>query len=293
MVSALLWSCGDDDTTTETPALASLSLNIDGLENLGTQFVYEGWVIVDGSPVSTGIFSVSNNGQLSNSTFEVEPEVLEAATKFVLTIEPANDPDPAPSDQKLLAGDFDGEMAVVSTGVAPALGDFSNSAGTYFLRTPTDEEPGSANNGNDMNGVWFGLPGMPPTANLTLPTLPSGWIYEGWLVTPNGPISTGTFLSFDVRDSGNKLSGLENNAGPAIPGEDFFIAPEGSNESFPIDVRGNMVVITVEPIPDNDPGPFTLKPLAATVSSNAATAPESHMFGLNVEESFPSGWVGR
>ncbi|MEO1052226.1 MAG: anti-sigma factor [Bacteroidota bacterium] len=287
-----VWSCDDDEETT-TPATGNLTFNIEGLENLGASFVYEGWVMVDGTPISTGTFTVNDAGQLSQTSFEVEEQMLDAATTFILTIEPAVDPDPAPSDQKYIAGDFSGDMAVVSTAVAPAVGDFSASAGTYFLRTPTDEEPGTGNNGNDFNGVWFGLPGMPPSANLTLPTLPTGWIYEGWLVTENGPISTGTFTDVADRDNSNSLSGIENNAGPAIPGEDFFIAPDDAVDDFPIDVRGNMVVITVEPVPDNDPGPFTLKPLASMVAADAATAPGSHSFSLNVDNSFPSGWVGR
>lgn len=277
-------SCKKNKTT-------DLTLNISGLENLGADFVYEGWVIVDGDPVSTGTFTVDDAGNMSATTFSVNQQNLEDATKFVLTIEPSTDPDPDPSAQKLLAGDFSDNSATLSTSTAPALGDFSASAGSLFLRTPTDEVPGSDNNGNDQYGVWFGIPGMPPTQSLTLPTLPAGWEYEGWVVGDAGPISTGKFTSFNTADDSNGFSGTENNAGPPIPGEDFFLnAPAG--ESFPLDVRGRTVVISVEPMPDNSAAPFLLKPLLVTVPDGAETAPTTYDFGQNLG-SLPTGTASR
>ncbi len=272
-------------------ANATMTLDLSGLEDLGDDFVYEGWVLVDGSPVSTGTFTVDDSGDLSATTFPVNGVTLASATKFILTIEPAEDSDPAPSDQKLIAGDFDGNTATVSTATEPALGDFSNAAGTYFLRTPTDEGDG-VNNGNDIYGIWFGTPGAPPTANFTLPTLGDGWIYEGWVVTENGPISTGTFRDFGAVDSGNPLSSTVNNVGPPIPGEDFFVAPAGSSDTYPIDMRGQTVVISVEPVPDNSPNPFLLKPLLSMIATDAETAPTAHDFGQNLG-SLPTGSVSR
>ena len=236
----LFFSCGDDDTVVSDTS--ELSLNLVGLENLGPDFVYEGWILVDGTPVTTGLFTVNNDEIASETSFEVDTEMLERATKFILTVEPAVDPDPAPSDQKYIAGDFDGNSASVSTSTAPAVGDFSESAGTFFMRTPTDEVAGSGNNGNDQYGVWFGTPGAPPTANLTLPELPVGWIYEGWVIGDAGPISTGTFSDFGDFDNLNLYSGAEYNVGPPVPGEDFFLnAPAG--ETFPMDVRLSLIHI--------------------------------------------------
>ena len=287
LISAfMITSCDNDDDTAATP---NLTVNINGLEDLGASAIYEGWVIVGGTPISTGTFSVDENGTLSTQSFTVDADDLEAATKFVLTVEPVPDNDPAPSDQKLLAGDFANNSATLSTGVEPALGSFDNSAGVLFLRTPTDETDG--NNGNDQYGVWFGNPGMPPTAGLTLPTLPVGWAYEGWVIGDAGPISTGTFTQFGVRDDSNIFSGAENNAGPPIPGEDFFNnAPAG--ETFPLDVRGRRVVISVEPVPDNSPAPFLLKPLISDLASDAATAPSTHSFVQNLG-SIPTGTATR
>lgn len=282
-------------TVTRNPKMKTLTLDISGLENLGDDYVYEGWVIVDGAPVSTGVFTVDDQGAWSASTFEVVEATLDAATKFVLTIEPAGETGTeaaTPAAQKLLAGDFSGTTASVSTAVGPGVGDFSNAAGQFFLRTPTDEEVGAANNGNDQNGIWFGDPTTtPPGSGFTLPTLPEGWVYEGWVVTAAGPISTGTFTSFTSADSGNPFSGTANNAGPPIPGEDFFnAAPEG--QTFPLDLRGTTVVISVEPFPDNSPKPFLLKPLVSELAADAATAPTTHALGQNLG-SFPTGTVTR
>ena len=271
-------SCSDDDNNASTNS--NLTVDFSGLEALGDDYVYEGWIIVEGAPVSTGIFSSVDFPQ----TFSVNAVQLSSATRFVLSIEPTNDPDPAPADTKLLVGDFTGNTANVNTDV---VGDFSSAAGAFFLRTPTDEM--GTNNGNDENGIWFGTPGAPPTPNFILPTLPVGWAYEGWVVGDNGPITTGVFLAFNTVDNSNGFSGTENNAGPPVPGEDFFLnAPTG--ETFPLDVRGRTVVISIEPVPDNSPSPFVIKPLVGTAGQE--TAPATHNFGQNLE-SLPWGEVTR
>ena len=288
----ILTGCSSDDDGGDVNSTSNLTLDLNGLEDLGNGFAYEGWVLVNGTPVSTGTFTVDSNGDLSDTVFEVATQTLDDATKFILTVEPSPDSDLDPSDQKLIAGDFNGNSAAVSTSVAPAVGDFSNASGSFFLRTPTDETPGSANNGNDESGVWFGLPGMPPTADFVLPTLPTGWTYEGWVVGDNGPLTTGTFNSFDSMDdnagAASSFGGTEQ-LGPPIPGEDFFNnAPTG--ETFPLDIRGRTVVISIEPVPDNSPAPFVLKPLAKVAGND--TAPATYSFDLNTV-SFPEGTVTR
>ena len=274
-------SCSsDDDTIIITPqeTTSPLTVNFTGLEALGTDYVYEGWIIVDGSPVSTGAFS----SVVFPQTYQVSTSDLAAATTFVLSIEPADDLDPAPADTKILVGDFSGNSATLTTEI---VGDFSASSGTFFLRTPTDET--GTNNGNDENGIWFGAPGMPPTATFTLPNLPAGWVYEGWVVGETGPLTTGTFTNFSMADDASTYSGAS--AGPPVPGEDFFNnAPAG--ETFPLDVRGRTVVISVEPYPDNSPAPFAMKPLVGIAGTD--TAPATNDFGLNLN-SLPTGMVSR
>lgn len=271
-------SCSsDDDNNSSTNS--NLTLNLDGLEALGSEFVYEGWIIVDGSPVSTGTFSSVAFPQ----TFSVNTAQLNSAVAFVLSIEPAMDSDPAPAATKVLSGEFTGSAAAVNTDL---VGDFSNASGQFFLRSPTDET--GTNNMNDQNGVWFGTPGMPPVPNFVLPTLPAGWAYEGWVVGETGPLSTGTFTDFNTVDSTDIFSGTSQ-AGPPVPGEDFFMN-EPIGETFPLDIRGRTVVISVEPVPDDSTAPFAMKPLVGVAGNE--TAPAVHAFGLNLA-SLPTGTVTR
>ena len=95
-----------------------LELNISGLENLGASARYEGWVIIDGSPVTTGTFTVNNAGELSQTIFEIPTHQgkLKNATAFVLTLEPYPDNSPAPSNQRLLGGNFSDANASLSIG---------------------------------------------------------------------------------------------------------------------------------------------------------------------------------
>lgn len=273
-------SCDSDDDGVSIPTNSDLTLDLDGLESLGSDFVYEGWIIVDGAPVSTGTFTSVTFPQ----TFSVNTVQLNSATAFVLSIEPSVDTDPLPAATKVLSGEFSGNSAAVNTGL---IGDFSSASGEFFLRTPTDET--GTNNMNDQNGVWFGTPGTPPLPNFNLPILPAGWAYEGWVVGETGPITTGTFTAFDTVDSTNGFSGTENNVGPPVPGEDFLLnAPAG--ETFPLDVRGRTVVISVEPVPDNSPAPFALKPLVGTAGDE--TAPATHAFDQNLG-SLPTGSISR
>ncbi|HAO14352.1 MAG TPA: hypothetical protein DDE71_02120 [Tenacibaculum sp.] len=257
-------SCSDDNDNISLPTTRNLTLDISGLEDLGSDYKYEGWVIVNGTPVSTGVFTVDDQGVLSKTSFSVESNVLASATKFVLSIEPAIDSDPAPAATKLLVGDFSNNSASLSsTGI---VGDFSNSKGKYILATPTDGE-----NNNEFSGVWFlDLTSGSPTAGLTLPTLSAGWKYEGWTVMNGTPVSTGTFTAVDSADDNAATSTFKGdlNNGPGYPGEDFIQnAPVGL--TFPTDLKGSTIVISVEPSPDNSSAPFTLKPLAHKIPTDA------------------------
>lgn len=272
-----LSGCQDSQVTSN-----SFSVAITGLEDLGNDYVYEGWLIVDGSPVSTGTFTVNSTGVLSQTSFEADISNLENATKFVLSIEPAIDSDPAPSAVKILGGDFSSNTATLSVGDAAALGDdFSTAAGSYILATPTD-----ALSNNENSGVWWLVPGGTP--GLTLPTLPSGWKYEGWAVVNGTPLSTGTFTNVSGTDAAAPYSGA--NAGPAFPGEDFLNnAPSGV--TFPLDLSGATVVVSVEPFPDNSSKPFLLKPLVGTVPANATDRTSYNMNNNNSTN--PVGTVTR
>lgn len=274
-------SCDDND---DVPKFKDLSLNISGLEDLGTDYVYEGWVIVDGSPVSTGRFSVDNSGILSQESFSLNYEDLNNATTFILTIEPSVGDDPAPSAVHILAGDFNGESGDLSIAHAAALGnDYSSAAGEYILATPTDGA-----DTNENSGIWFlNLTSGSPEVGLTLPILPDGWKYEGWAVINGTPVTTGTFTAVDIADDFDGFSSSLD--GPPFPGEDFLEnAPSGL--TFPVDLAGGTAVISIEPDPDNSPSPFLLKPLVGGISTDAIDH-TTYTLGQNLN--FPTGTVSR
>ena len=259
-------SCSSDDDN-NVVTTADLTLHLSGLEELGSDRVYEGWIIVDGAPVSTGTFTSVTFPQ----TFTVNAAQLAAATKFVLSIEPAVDPDPDPAATKILAGDFTGDSAQVNSDsvvidAGSTLTTLSASTGNYILATPTDTD-----DTNESSGVWFldNSSGM-AVAGLELPTLADGWKYEGWVVMDGTPISTGTFTDPAMADDNAATSPYKGDAanGPGYPGEDYLQnAPAGL--MFPTDLKGMTVVISVEPSPDDSPAPFTLKPLAHMVPNTA------------------------
>ena len=275
----ILTGCNKDDDNDD-----SLELNISGLEDLGSDYAYEGWLIVDGQPVSTGVFSVDGNGNLSETSFDVNEAELNDASTFVLTIEPSPDPDPSPSDVHILAGDFNADNAPLNIAHGAALADdFSSASGKYILATPTD---GADNNEN--SGIWFlDLSSGSPGLGLMLPELPKGWAYEGWAVTAGGPISTGTFTSGDMADAAAPYSG--NMMSPPFPGEDFLMnAPSG--QTFPLDLAGGTAVISIEPVPDNSEAPFLLKPLVGQIPAGA----QDHVtYDLGLNLNFPSGTATR
>ncbi len=279
-------SCKDDPVT-PTPTTGNLSLNLSGLEDLGSDYAYEGWLIVNGSPVSAGIFTVDASGNLSESSFEIDLDDLDNATAYVLTIEPSPDNDPAPSSVHILGGDFSGKSASLSVGHGSAIGDdFSSSTGTYILATPTD----GGMTTDENSGVWWLDPTAGPGAGLSLPTLPNGWQYEGWVVIDGTPVTTGKFTSVDEADDDAPFSGTAA-SGPPFPGEDLLMnAPAGL--TFPTDLAGRTVVISVEPQPDNSAAPFLLKPLVGNVPSSATDHTPYNMDN-NSGATNPTGTVSR
>ena len=227
----------------------TLSVDLNGLEPLGSDYVYEGWVIVSGAPVSTGRFDVVTG--TTTYDFEIDSADAAAAAMFVLSIEPMTGDDPAPADTKILGGAFTSGVATLTIDHMAALGDdLSTAAGGYILETPST----SAITADYNQGVWFLDPAGGPGPSLTLPTLPAGWQYEGWVADSSGAVSTGTFTAVSGADSDGAGPEAGADMGPPFPGQDFIT---------PARVLGatDAVVISIEPDPDNSPMPFSLKPL--------------------------------
>lgn len=279
-------ACGTESENTDS----ELTLEFTGLETLQNGFHYEGWLILDDGPLTTGKFNVDAHGNLvdlngssiSNGVFNV-PLDVSSASAFVLTIEPAGDVDEIPAETHHLAGTITNNTATLSFDHSASLGNsFSSSSGKYILATPTDGV-----NENENSGIWFLDPSSGAAiAGLNLPTLPNGWRYEGWAVYNGVPITTGTFVAVNEVDAFNSFSGTQN--GPPFPGEDFLMnAPIGLN--FPIDLAGGVAVISIEPYPDDSPAPFALKPLVGMIPTNATDRTVYSMD--NNSSSFASGTV--
>ncbi len=228
-----------------------LELGFEGLEPLGAEYVYEGWLIVDGEPVSSGRFNL-RPGQ-SKVISHVSPSDLDQAAMFVLTIEPAHGDDPSPSATHVLAGAFEGSVAGLNAAHPAALGDdFTSASGGFILETPST---GSVAD-DYAQGIWF-LDPSGPAVSLNLPTLPAGWVYEGWVAGPEGAISTGRFLDAGMADYDGAGDAAGPDGFPPFPGQDY-IEPA-------LNLVGMMAVISIEPDPDDSGAPFAFKPLVGVI----------------------------
>ena len=258
----------DDDSSSSTPSTETISMRFSGLEDLGPDFVYEGWIMNSaGDVVTGGRFRIDDLGNPVPAAITLSDVDIDDLSAYILTIEPADetgDDLANPSSTHILGGDFVDDGASLSVAHGTALGtDFADSAGKVLIATPTT----ATADDNEM-GYWFlDNSSGSPMAGLTLPTLPAGWVYEGWAVGANGtPYSTGTFTDVAAADS----DGAGPNAGPLLdaappfPGQDFITPP------MDFDLTPSTAVISVEPYPDNDPAPFSIKPLIGAVSADAA-----------------------
>ena len=251
ITAALLLGCDSNNGIEALPGQGGdLVWSFQGLEPLGGGFVYEGWIIVDGAPVSVGRFNLDGTGTPDLAGDALSADEFENAAAFVLTIEPGAGDDPAPSDTKLLGGPIVDQVAMLSIDHPAALADdFSSAAGAFILQTPT-----TSGIPDDYNqGIWYLDPAAGPGPALQLPTLPAGWAYEGWIVDGSGPISTGRFSGASGADSDGDGADSGPDPGPPFPGQDFITPP--------LDLVGLTAVITVEPEPDDSPAPFLFKPL--------------------------------
>lgn len=265
--------CGLKPGEAAPPAKAELVMRMVGLEDLGPDYTYEGWIITSAGAVSSGRFDVTQSDE--TFSFEVLESDARDTSAFVLTIEPRFNDDPAPAATHLIAGDFTDSVASLGVQHPAALGTFfGEAAGGYILAVPSDP------NANYTMGVWFLDPAAGPAPSLNLPELPNGWAYEGWVVGANGPVSTGRFTSTMGEDSDGAGPAAGPNAGPPFPGQDFV--------NPPMDLVGTTVVISVEPEPDNSPAPFTLKPLVDMVEDTGMPGVVQSMTN-NAEETNPVG----
>ncbi|WP_148782193.1 anti-sigma factor [Aquimarina intermedia] len=270
----LLTGCSKDDG----PATEVLSIQTIGLERLTGGTSYQGWLVVNGEAKPTERFTDPTN----TVNLSVLASDLEDATEFLLSIEPVNDTDPEPSGAIILKGKFNGTSAPLD--FESVVADLSATSGQFVLHTPTDEA-----SDNDEFGVWFRNGG---SASLTLPALGKGWKYEGWVDFDGKKVSTGTFTKVNAIDDANFFKGSGGTI-PPYPGEDFLIIPSQiplTGVTFPADVRGKEVFITIEPFEDRDPAPFFIKPLSANAG---VTTGLNNPVDMTSDNAMPSGRATR
>lgn len=276
----LIVSCSNDNEDVATSK--NVTQSFQNLPDLGSGYVYEGWLIVGNEKISTGRFSYSEGANHTSSSIDITK--VNAATDYVLTIEPATETGAdltSPSGWIFSKGAFSGDNANPSTNDALYKGAYNleTATGQAFLKAPS-----VGNDGTDANGIWF-IDALPPTTGgfTNLPTLADGWIYEGWVVVNDlsgnpTPVSTGRFtdpntadVSFFGAAYNNEFKGP--NGVPPFPGEDFIVNPNNrySGVTFPIDLTNATVVITIEPTTNDAETPFGLKPFVQ-VLRNQATA---------------------
>lgn len=250
-----------------------LSFTIAGLEHMEGQH-YEGWVIYSDGPVSTGRFNIIDDATVAEvNRFGFITDILgqtgkystdltrdEQPSAFVLTIEPDGDEDLGPSKVHYLGGDFLDDTTIATVDHTAAIdASFADVAGQYILATPTN------NHQTDNQGIWY-LDPATASPSLKLPELADGFAYEGWVVNTETDevISTGIFRDPTGADS----DGAGVTAGPLtfplFPGQDFITRAHILNSGV------YKAVISVEPYPDYDPAPFTLKVLATDIPQAAA-----------------------
>jgi hypothetical protein len=221
-----------------------------------------------------GKFRVNASGAVVGLNGEADPidapsgMTWPLAVDAYITIEPEGDDNPAPSFPGFIAGDMINRSATLTTNGVDGLDtNFASAAGSFVLATPSTSDAM-----DESEGVWFtSADGM--SAALTLPPLPAGWIYEGWVsLSDPGIASLGRFATPVGEDS--DLSGPLHGTGGRID-QDGYAFP-GSD--FPFEDRYSLdtakTFITVEPASNADgPGPFILVVLDGAASPGGSGAP--------------------
>lgn len=261
------WACAQSGPENLVLAFANLASLDEAAEGH-----YEGWAIVDGAPVSTGVFNVNESGmpvELGGGGIIDEftaGQDISQATSIKISIEPSGDADPAPSGLIILDGEVAAHQASLVVNVPDRQVLETMTAGSFILATPSDND---VEPDNDDQGIWFlTMPG-PAAGFQNLPDLGPNWIYEGWVVDvsyPAGPVpySTGTFAMAEGADSdaAGCLGG-----GPPFPGQDF--TAYHCDAVLDLDSGDFAAVVSIEPVPDTGSGPFQLKPLAGAIPTDA------------------------
>lgn len=263
----LIAGCDSGDVTDVEAAKIQVRLDLENLAPLEDGFTYQAFARIGGQTFPTEKFNVTENGSFVNAagqfiqnalTFDVD--VSDASLIFV-TIEEKRDASEEPSTTVVFAGDVSGSVAMLSHSHPQALGtSLDGQSGSFMLMSHV-----TGAQSTDVSGLWF-VEGSKesPSAGLSLPTLPAGWRYEGWIEVGGTLISTGAFRANDAADSARPYS---NSDTPRFPGEDFQEnAPDGV--VFPLNPAGGTVYVSVEPFPDDTVNPYGFFVLSGAIPAS-------------------------
>lgn len=263
--------CDSADTVEQDVAKVQVRLDVENLPPLQDGFTYQAWARVGAETHGADPFNVTETGSFLNEAGQIIQNVvvfpvdISEAREIFVTIEEKRDSDALPSGTVVLAGDVTEFEAALSVAHERALGTmFDNQTGTFMLLNWM-----SGASSDETSGVWF-INGSRevPSAGLSLPPLPEGWIYEGWVDLGGRLVSTGPFRENSTHDLQRLYSDTDT---PPYPGEDFLEnPPEGV--TFPLDPAGATIRVSVEPFPDDTEQPYGIYVLSGTVPSSPVAA---------------------
>jgi len=310
----LLASCKDVKTTETLPSPnGTFTLQLSNLPALPDSLVLAAWIMDETGRVihkfgkldyPSGATSFTGNFQVTLSEFqqntlnqfvcisvEDKDSLLTDSTSsnvFILISKIRNNSSnltvvPKKISDVAFGSDFDDQKYVGSDTSAAIPPSFKTAKGVYTVFTPTGVDA------NTNSGVWFlnyKSDGVYETG-LRIPELPAGWAYKGWVKVNGTYLPVGEFTLAAGNDAQNLYVGTKPM--PAFPGEDFIQnAPSGI--SFPLNLAGQEVMISLEPIGfngynKNEPFPLILfhGAIPTPVSNTASTILQ------NTSSSFPTG----
>ncbi|MCL4498647.1 MAG: hypothetical protein M1335_00115 [Chloroflexi bacterium] len=216
---------------------------------------YAAWASVNGKNVLLGEFTVNSNGKIVGlngkelGSFTTSQDLTNTTEVFV-TVEKSKLNGRGPSNTRILQGSVSNNSASLKFPV-----DFSNASGTVVLAIMS--KPIDGNMVPLTNGAWFvKMSGNKAGKGLNIPNAPGGWQYGGWASKNNMmPLRIGMFTSPTQADNFNGFGSALSQ--PDFPGQNFLQnAPNGY--TFPLNLQGSIIWVTLEPNPGTGQSPFPL-----------------------------------
>jgi hypothetical protein len=285
-LAVLLQACGQTPTAfrplpSALGDIRGVAMGFEGLLPLQEgEGIYAAWINLErGEIVGLGGFRVNENGRPIDENGDlierfVANQNLFKSVSILITIEPFGAVGGSPGSAVILQGPVIEGVAQLTV---PSPQGVQGAQGSYRVFTPTDG-PGT----NEGSGVWAVSVADGPL--LQLPALNNLYAYEHYMVIDGVTLTMGRFLSPSAADFINLYSGSE--PAPAFPGEDFLVnAPAGV--TFPANLAGARLIVTLEPILDDTSDPSQLVILEATLPGSVVGGETIAL--TNRVADFPSG----